>query len=126
MVNFINTLLSEQFLPFWVLLIVVLTERYLPWPDKYHPISFIKLLAMGMQTKVLSPERNSISQQKISGILACIVLLLPFCIILAVFKYLSEYPVFLKPSCLLLLYAFKIFLSKPAKSLQHYQSRKRC
>ncbi|MBL4631353.1 MAG: cobalamin biosynthesis protein [Paraglaciecola sp.] len=107
MVNFINTLLSEQFLPFWVLLIVVLTERYLPWPDKYHPISFIKLLAMGMQTKVLSPERNSISQQKISGILACIVLLLPFCIILAVFKYLSEYPVFFEAFMLIVALRFQ-------------------
>ena len=76
--SIINTLLNEHLLPFWVLLSIIVVERYVPWPDKYHPISFIKVLAIGMQAKVLSPERNSIRQQEISGTLACIVLLLPF------------------------------------------------
>ena len=105
--NVINTLLSEQLLPFWVLLLVVFIERYLPWPDKYHPISFIKVLASGMQAKVLSPERHSVGQQKISGSLAFIVLLLPFCTILAVFKYLSEYPVFFEALMLLVALRFQ-------------------
>ena len=103
----INTLLSEQLLPFWVLLLIVFIERYLPWPDKYHPISFIKVLAMGMQTKVLSPGASSIRQQKLSGSLACIVLLLPFCAILVVFKYLSEYPVFFEALMLLVALRFQ-------------------
>ena len=105
--NLINTLLSEQLLPFWVLLLIVYIERYLPWADKYHPISFIKVLAIGMQAKVLSPERQSIGQQKISGALACIVLLLPFCSMLAVFKYLSEYPVFFEALMLLVALRFQ-------------------
>jgi adenosylcobinamide-phosphate synthase len=105
--NVINTLASQSFLPFWVLLLVVCSEHYLPWPDKYHPISFIKILAKGMQLKVLSLERNSIGQQKISGALACIVLLLPFCSMLAVFKYLSEYPVFFEGFMLLLALRFQ-------------------
>jgi adenosylcobinamide-phosphate synthase len=103
----INTLLSEQLLPFWVLLLIVIVERYVPWPDKYHPISFIKVLAKGMQAKVLSLERNSIQQQKISGTLACIVLLLPFCSLLAVFKYLSEYPIFFEALMLLIALRFQ-------------------
>ena len=107
MQSVINTLSSEQFLPFWVLLFVVFIERYLPWPDKYHPISFIRALAMGMQVKVLSLERNSIGQQKISGALACIVLLLPFCTMLVVFKYLSEYPVFFEAVMLLVALRFQ-------------------
>jgi adenosylcobinamide-phosphate synthase len=107
MYNLINTLFSEQLLPFWVLLLVVFIERYLPWPDKYHPISFIKVLAMGMQAKVLSPEQSSVRQQKVSGTLACIVLLLPFCVILAVFKYLSEYPVFFEALMLLVALRFQ-------------------
>jgi adenosylcobinamide-phosphate synthase len=107
MYSVINTLLSEQFLSFWVLLFVVFIERYLPWPDKYHPISFIKALAMGMQAKVLILERNTIGQQKISGALACIVLLLPFCTMLAVFKYLSEYPVFFEALMLLVALRFQ-------------------
>lgn len=107
MQSVINTLLSEQLLPFWVLLLVVFIERYLPWPDKYHPISFVKVLAMGMQAKVLSPTKNSIGQQKISGTLACIILLLPFCTVLAVFKYLSEYPVFFEALMLLIALRFQ-------------------
>ena len=107
MQSLINALLSEHFLPFWVLLLVVLIERYLPWFDKYHPISFIKVLAIGMQAKVLFVERNSIGQQKISGALACIVLLLPFCSILVVFKYLSVYPVFFEALMLLIALRFK-------------------
>jgi adenosylcobinamide-phosphate synthase len=105
--NVINTLLSEHFLPFWILILVVFIERYLFWPEKYHPISFIRALAMGMQVKVLSIERNSIGQQRISGALACIVLLLPFCSMLVVFKYLSEYPVFFEALMLLVALRFQ-------------------
>ncbi len=103
----INTLLSEHFLPFWVLLLVVLIEHYLPWPDKFHPITFIKILAKGMQAKVLFAERNSKRQQKMSGALACIVLLLPFCSILIVIKYFSEYPIFFEALMLLVALRFK-------------------
>jgi len=107
MQSVINTLLSEQLLSFWVLLLIVFVERYIPWPDKYHPISFIKILATGMQAKVLSPERNSIGQQTLSGTLACIVLMLPFCVILAVFKYLSVYPLFFEALMLLVAMRFQ-------------------
>lgn len=105
--NVVNTLLSEQLLPFWVLLLIIIVERYVPWPDKYHPICFIKALAKGMQAKVLSLEKNSIQQQKISGTLACIVLLLPFCSLLAVFKYLSVYPIFFEALMLLVALHFQ-------------------
>jgi adenosylcobinamide-phosphate synthase len=105
--NVVNTLISEQLLPFWVLLLIIFVERYIHWPDKYHPISFIKALALGMQVKVLSSDSNSIRQEKISGSLACIVLLLPFFAILVVFKYLSEYPVFFEALMLLVALRFQ-------------------
>jgi adenosylcobinamide-phosphate synthase len=60
-----------------------------------------------MQAKVLSPERNAIRQQNVSGSLAAIVLLLPFCSILAVFKYLSEYPIFFEGLMLLIALRFQ-------------------
>ena len=107
MQSVINSLLNEQLLPFWVLLLIIFVEGYVPWPDKYHPISFFKILARGMQAKVLSPDRNAIRQQKISGSLACIVLLLPFCTIFAVFKYLSEYPIFFEALMLLVALRFQ-------------------
>lgn len=115
MQNLINTLLSEHFLPFWVLILVVLIERYLPWPDKFHPLSFIKVLATGMQTKVLFVDRNSTRQQKISGALACITLLLPFCSMLVVFKYLSEYPIFFEALMLLVALRFKDIIKQTHK-----------
>lgn len=110
----IDTLLGEQLLPFWVLLLVVLVERYLPWPEKYHPISFVKMLTIGIQSKVLSPEKQATRQQKISGALACVVILLPFCTVLAVFKYLSEYPIF-----------FEAFMLLIALHFQHIQKQTR-
>ncbi|WP_339723471.1 cobalamin biosynthesis protein [uncultured Paraglaciecola sp.] len=110
-----NTLLSEQLLPFWVLLFVIFVERYLPWPDKYHPLSFIKALAMGMQLKVLSNQTSSIRQQKLSGSLACIVLLLPFYVMLAVFKYLSEYPIFFDALMLLVALRFQDIAKQTSK-----------
>ncbi|WP_299080170.1 cobalamin biosynthesis protein [uncultured Paraglaciecola sp.] len=105
--NLVNTLLSAHLLPFWVLLLVILTERYLLWPDKYHPISFIKLLAMGLQAKVLAPERHTARQQKISGALASLVLLLPVATILLVLKYLSEFPIFFEALMLLVALRFQ-------------------
>ena len=110
-----NTLLSEQLLPFWVLLFVIFVERYLPWPDKFHPLSFIKALAMGMQLKVLSNQTSSIRQQKLSGSLACIVLLLPFYVMLAVFKYLSEYPIFFDALMLLVALRFQDIAKQTSK-----------
>ncbi|MEP1448124.1 MAG: cobalamin biosynthesis protein [Paraglaciecola sp.] len=111
----VNTLVSEQLLPFWVLLLVVFTERYLPWPDKYHPVSFMKALTVGMQAKVLSNDLNSSRQQKLSGSLACIVLLFPFYVILALFTYLSEYPIFFEALMLLIALRFQDMPKQTAK-----------
>lgn len=94
MQDIVNSLLSAQILPFWVLVCAVLLERFINWPDKYHPLSFIKALADGMANKVLSADQHSIKQQKISGSLAFIVILLPFVAIFTVLIYLSEYPIF--------------------------------
>lgn len=113
--SIINTLISEQLLSFWVLLLVVFTERYLPWPDKHHPVSFMKALAAGMQAKVLSNNLNSTGQQKLSGSLACIVLLLPFYVILALFTYLSEYPIFFEALMLLVALRFQDIPKQTAK-----------
>ena len=89
--------------PFWLMLLVILVERVWAWPDKYHPLSAMRLLANNMARKVHPSTTRSISQQKISGSLAILVLLLPLLVILALLVNLAEYPVFF--DCLLLLVA---------------------
>ena len=102
-----NTLLSENFLPFWVFLLMLCIERFLQWPEKYHPLSFIRLLAKGMHTKVLHPQQNSPQQQKIAGALAGFILLLPMIAIFAVVKYFSEFPIFFDGLMLLIALRFQ-------------------
>lgn len=115
MININNTLLSEQLLPFLLLVLMLLVERFLPWPDKYHPLSFIKALAVGMAQKVLPTNGQSISQQKISGSLAIIVLLLPIVAVLGVLKYLSQYPVFFETLMLLVALRFQNIVKQTKK-----------
>jgi adenosylcobinamide-phosphate synthase len=107
MINISNTLLSDQLLPFLLLALVVAVERFLPWPDKYHPLSFIKALATGMAKKVMSSNEQPIGQQKLSGSLAIIVLLVPMIAILGVLKFLSQYPVFFETLMLLIALRFQ-------------------
>ena len=102
-----NTLLSDYSLPFWVFVLIVSIERFLQWPEKYHPLSFVKLLAKGIHIKVLHPQQTSSQQQKIAGVLAAITVLLPLSIILAVIKYFSEFPIFFNGLMLLVALRFQ-------------------
>lgn len=115
MININNTLLSAQLLPFLLLLLMLAIERFVPWPDKYHPLSFIRALAAGMANKVLPTSGQSIRQQKISGSLAIVVLLLPIVAMLGVLKYLSQYPVFFETLMLLIALRFQNIVKQTNK-----------
>lgn len=78
-------------------MLIMLVEQLWIWPDKYHPLSLARLLAMRMADKVHSSERqkqSSVFQQKISGSLAFLVLLLPLMTILLIFTSLAQFPLF--------------------------------
>ncbi|MDP5039666.1 MAG: cobalamin biosynthesis protein [Paraglaciecola sp.] len=104
-------LLIDQFgsinlLPLYSVLIVVLIERHLTLADKFHPLTFAKLVALRVAYKVHSKNPGTPLQQMIAGTLAPIVLLSPFMLLLAVLIYLSEYPIFFDSLLLLLALRF--------------------
>jgi adenosylcobinamide-phosphate synthase len=107
MQGLIETLSSHQLMSFGLVLIAVLFERYLTWPDKYHPLSLWKVFTIAMADKVLPSKDYSVKQQKLSGSLAYVVLLLPVCLIISVFIYLSVYPIFFEALLLLIALRFK-------------------
>jgi adenosylcobinamide-phosphate synthase len=106
--------------PVWVLLVVVIIDQVWAWPDKYHPISFAKLLALRMADKVHSvhsqhdPQRSEM-QQKTSGTLGFLVLIVPFITILAIFISLAEFPVFFELVLLLMAIQFQVIVKQCGK-----------
>jgi adenosylcobinamide-phosphate synthase len=111
MEQLIHILLSEYWWPFWVLLLILLIERGLPWPDKYHPLKLAQLLAIKMADKVLHAKPRSSRQQKLSGALAAAVLLFPVCILLSVLILLAAYPIAFDALMLLVALRFQPIIS---------------
>ncbi|MCF2949518.1 cobalamin biosynthesis protein [Paraglaciecola aquimarina] len=101
------TIFSQELITFWLSLFTVLIERHMPWPDKYHPLSLWKLFTIRMADKVLPTKEFGAKQQKLSGSLAFIVLLVPVCVSIAVFLYMSVYPVFFEALLLLIALRYK-------------------
>lgn len=100
------TLLTHPILqPLWLLFLVAVLERVWAWPDKYHPLTLIRLLAASMARRV-HPVRErferSAGQQKISGGLAILVLLTPILVLMAILINLAEYPIFFEGFLLLI------------------------
>lgn len=77
-------------LNYWLLLTLTLAaERLLPLPRLSHPFAILQRLAQGMARKVHRPG-NSRSQQRISGLMACLSLTLPWLAIAATLYWISE------------------------------------
>lgn len=125
MQGLIETLSSHQLLSFGLALIAVLFERHLTWPDKYHPLSLWKIFTISMADKVLPSNDYSVKQQKLSGSLAYIVLLLPVFLIIGVFIYLSVYPIFFEALLLLIALRFKNIHSISQKVLRQLAAEKK-
>lgn len=77
-----------------LLLAVVLVEQYLPWPDKYHPLSLFRLLAINMARKVNPRQARSKQQRLLSGSLAIIMLVVPVLVLLQLLIYMADFPWF--------------------------------
>ncbi|MDF2178506.1 cobalamin biosynthesis protein [Aliiglaciecola sp. CAU 1673] len=102
----------------WIVLLVVLVEKLWVWPDKYHPLSFFRLLASRMADKVHPGLNHTPYQQRLSGSLAPLVLLTPILVCIGLFIGLAEYPQFFDA---LLLYIAIRFQPVP-KAMRHVQS----
>ena len=103
--DLISQLSSQQLLAIYSVIIVVCLEKWLVLPEKFHPLTFAKLIAQGMAYKVSARRPSNALQQIIAGTLAPLVLLIPFLTVLALMVYLAEYPIFFE--CLLLLIALR-------------------
>ncbi|MBE1301967.1 MAG: hypothetical protein GJ680_18930 [Alteromonadaceae bacterium] len=73
-----------------VLFIAVLLEKSVKWPDKSHPLTLIRLFAKSMADKAVKDQRSE-QQQKVAGIMAVLVLLLPIMIVTTTFLWFAEY-----------------------------------
>ncbi|MEP1553366.1 MAG: cobalamin biosynthesis protein [Paraglaciecola sp.] len=125
MSNLINILISEQLLAYWVLVLVVLIEKFVYLPEKYHPLTLLKLMAQGMANKVVTSEPRQIRQQQIAGILAPLTLLLPVCTVIAVFILLSQFPLFFESIMLLTALKFQYVIKQTQKVNQALRSEKK-
>lgn len=102
------SLLSDPFIQsIWILFAVIVIERLLPWPDKYHPLSLFRFVAIKMASKVNPSQKRSAYQRQIAGALAAIVLILPITAITAILIYLAEFPLFFNGIVLLIALQFR-------------------
>jgi adenosylcobinamide-phosphate synthase len=108
-------LLHPSFQAFWVLLICVATEKLFAWPYKYHPLSLARLVAERLAIKVNPYGKASHSQQRISGAMAVLILLLPQAAIVTFITSIAEYPLFFDGLLLLIALQFQPVIDKSRK-----------
>tara|TARA_R110000744_G_scaffold86057_3_gene168239 strand:+ start:10628 stop:11557 length:930 start_codon:yes stop_codon:yes gene_type:complete len=104
--------------PVWVLGVVMLIENLLNWPERYHPLSFVRLVADRMADKVHPSAERPALQQQISGTLAPLVLISPIAVILAIFTSMAEFPLFFDGVLLLVALQYQPILDR-AKKVQN-------
>lgn len=86
---------------------MVLLEKHLNLADKFHPLTLAKLLAQGLAYKVQNRNPGSPLQQVIAGTLGPAVLLIPLILLVGIFIYLSEFPLFFESVLLLVALRFE-------------------
>lgn len=111
--------------PIGLLAIVMLIETLWAWPEKFHPLSFARLLATRMADKVHPSTQRSELQQKISGSLAIFMLLLPLAIILVVFTSMAEFPLFFDALLLLVALQYQALIRRSQKVAKALSQQKK-
>lgn len=80
---------------FVIICVVLILEKLIPWPEKFHPLSLFRLVCQNLADKVNPKHKNRTpSQRKLSGLLACGVLLIPTAIIIGILLNLAYYRLF--------------------------------
>lgn len=75
--------------PWTLALLALLLERWLPWPEQWHPLAIFRLFANYLQTKV-NPPHYADGQQRLAGWLALVLLLVLTLIPTAIIVYAAE------------------------------------
>ncbi|MCC2617434.1 cobalamin biosynthesis protein [Aestuariibacter halophilus] len=101
-----SSLLHPLLLPVWIIGAILLLERFLPWPEKAHPLTLIRLMALRLSDRVNPDPKRPAGQQHISGALAILVILLPLLIVPLPLLWLAEYPWFFDALLLLVAVQF--------------------
>ncbi len=81
-------------------------EQWLPWPERYHPLAFIRLLSLRLTDKVCHPQRPR-SQQYTACVLAMLCLFAPLLLLLWLVVQMADYPVLFEGLWLLIALRFK-------------------
>jgi len=77
-----------------LVLLAIMADKVWTWPAKWHPVTFIQLLAKRMAERVQTPVESSFQQHCISGSLAYIVLFGPLLALLALLLEFAAYRAF--------------------------------
>ncbi|MEP4890134.1 MAG: cobalamin biosynthesis protein [Aliiglaciecola sp.] len=102
-----EALQQSGFLPLLVIITALLLEWLIPWPEKAHPLTLLRLMATNLAARVNPKAPRSPAQQRISGSLAIIVLLAPILVIISIPLFLAEYPLFFDAVMLLVAIQFQ-------------------
>lgn len=110
------TLLQAPYLqPVLTVLVVSLLDRIWVWPDKFNPLTFARLLANRMAGKVNKDRSHSVMQQRTSGSLALLVLLLPLATLLLILLSFASFPFFFDALLLLIAIQFQGIRQRTSK-----------
>lgn len=109
--------MQDPFVAHWtinsllILLLVMALEHFWALPERYHPLSLFRIMASRLASKVHKPAKNSSAQQRISGGLAGLLLILPLLGLPLVLMQLAEYPQFFDALLLFIALQFSPALS---------------
>ncbi|BFT31302.1 cobalamin biosynthesis family protein [Alteromonas sp. D210916BOD_24] len=92
--------------PLLVLWLAIAVDAIWRWPQRTHPLTFMRYLLRQMGRKVLPSAEYGPTQHYISGTLAALVLLSPLVVCLTLLVYMAEYPVFFEAVIMVVLLDF--------------------
>jgi adenosylcobinamide-phosphate synthase len=110
----ISTLFTEittyGLLPLVIICLVLLIERWIPWHEKYHPLTLFRLIAINLGKRVNPNKPRSDLQRRISGSLATMILLFPALAIIAFIVFIAQFPLFFDGFLLLIAMQYRPIL----------------
>lgn len=116
---------ESPLLPFGMLVLVMVLEKLIQWPAQAHPLTLLSSMSLTMAAKVHKDPHSSVGQQRISGILAIIVLSLPIAFIVSTVLMFAEFVFFFDGLLLLISLRFQPVMTSAKKVEQALQSQKK-
>lgn len=102
-----SLLASSSVQDFLVVILVAVIACSTAIPERFHPLTLLHLLALRLAEKVHPDTHRSVFQQRLSGVLAPIVLIVPFLICIALAFQIVEFPIIFEALVLILCVRYK-------------------